>query len=221
MSRLVRSIIHQVHARPRLLSAIILGSAVALLLPSHLSIITRGLLAWDLGVMLYLILAVIMFRNATPDCMHTRAITQDDGAVAVLLFTVVAATVTLVAIIIELSGIKSYAPSLRYLHFGLGIVTLISSWAFIHTSFALHYAHDYYIAARKHGKPGLIFPDQPEPGYWDFAYFSFVIGMTSQTSDVAIATTALRRMVLLHGVIAFFFNAALLALAINAAASTL
>ncbi|MES1196746.1 MAG: DUF1345 domain-containing protein, partial [Steroidobacter sp.] len=122
---------------------------------------------------------------------------------------------------IELSGVKSYEPSLRFIHFALGIVTLVSSWAFIHTSFALHYAHEYYLYLRRNTKPGLVFPEQPEPDYWDFLYFSFVIGMTSQTSDVAIAATSIRRLAVLHGIIAFFFNAALLALAINAAASTL
>lgn len=221
MQRHFNRIVHHVRIRPRLWSALASALLLALVLPSHLSPITRGLLSWDFGVALYLILAVIMFRGATPSCMHTRALTQDDGALAVLTFTIIAASATIVAIIIELSGIKSYVSSLRYLHFGLGILTLVSSWAFIHTSFALHYAHDYYLSMRKHGKPGLIFPEQLEPDYWDFAYFSFVIGMTSQTSDVAIATPHLRRLVLLHGVIAFFFNAALLALAINAAASTL
>lgn len=221
MSQPLHRIAHHVRVRRRLWTAVAFSLVVAIVLPPQLSAITRGLLSWDFGVVLYLVLAVIMFKGATPACMHTRAVTQDDGAVAVLTFTVVAALASIVAIIIELSGAKGFPPTLRFLHFGLGIFTLISSWTFIHTSFALHYAHDYYISLRRHGKPGLVFPEQREPDYWDFAYFSFVIGMTSQTSDVAVAATNLRRLVLLHGIIAFFFNAALLALAINAAASTL
>ncbi len=221
MQRYLKSVFHQIKLRPRLLTAIAVGCLIAVLLPVRLSAVTRTLVAWDAGVALYLLLAFIMFIGATPGHMRARALSQDDGALAVLILTIVAASATIVAIIIELSGVKSYDPSLRFLHFGLGILTLVSSWAFIHTSFALHYAHDYYIFLRRHSRPALIFPETSEPDYWDFLYFSFVIGMTSQTSDVAITCTTMRRLSVLHGIIAFFFNAALLALAINAAASTL
>ena len=221
MQQLLKKLANQFRVRPRLSTAIAFGCAVALLLPAHLSSVTRALVSWDAAVLLYLILALTMFAGANTTHMRARAISQDDGALIVLIFTIVAATATIVAIIIELSGIKSYADSLRILHFALGILTLVSSWAFIHTSFSLHYAHEYYLCLRHHTNPGLIFPEKPEPDYWDFLYFSFVIGMTSQTSDVAIASTTMRRLAVLHGVIAFFFNTALLALAINAAASTL
>jgi uncharacterized membrane protein len=221
MKAYLRSIVRHIKVRPRLSSSVVFGCIVVTLLPTHFSGVTRALLSWDAGVVLYLILAVIMFVGATPAHMRARAMSQDDGALVVLLFVIIAASATIVAIIIELSGVKSYAPSLRLFHFGLGIGTLISSWLFIHTSFALHYAHEYYICRRQHTKLPLVFPEQSEPDYWDFLYFSFVIGMTSQTSDVAIAATNMRRLAVLHGIIAFFFNAALLALAINAAASTL
>lgn len=221
MQRHLKSIVHQIRLRPRLLSAFVIGCAIATLLPSRLSGVTRTLIAWDAGVTLYLTLALIMFISATPKHMRARALSQDDGALAVLMLTIIAASATIVAIIIELSGVKSYDPSLRFLHFGLGILTLLSSWAFIHTSFALHYAHNYYLFLQQNSRPALAFPEKAEPDYWDFLYFSFVIGMTSQTSDVSIACTTMRRLAVLHGIIAFFFNTALLALAINAAASTL
>lgn len=216
-----KSMIHQLRLHPRLLIAIALAATVASLLPTHLSLVTRLLLSWDVGALLYLLLAVIMFAGATPTHMRARAATQDDGALVVLLLIIIAAIASIVAIIIELAGIKAFSSTLRYLHFGLGIVTLMCSWAFIHTSFALHYAHEYYLSLHRQHQPPLVFPEQPAPNYWDFMYFSFVLGMTSQTSDVGIASSAMRRLALLHGVIAFFFNAALLALAINAAASTL
>ncbi len=221
MHRYLKSIIHQLRLRPRLLTATVVGCSIATLLPAQLASVTRILIAWDVAVALYLLLALIMFIGATPTHMRARAISQDDGALVVLIFTIIAAMATIAAIIIELSGVKSYDPSLRVLHLGLGILTLVSSWAFIHTSFALHYAHDYYIFLRRQSRPALVFPEKAEPDYWDFLYFSFVIGMTSQTSDVAIACTTMRRLATLHGIISFFFNAALLALAINAAASTL
>jgi len=168
--------------------------------------------------MLYLILALFMFAGATPHHMKSRARNLDDGAVAVLIVTISAAVVSLFAIILELSATRSLAPEMRIIHFAFGMFTLICSWTFVHTSFGLHYAHEFYV---DDSSMSLVFPGTTEPDYWDFMYFAFVIGMTSQTSDVAIASRRVRRLVLTHGVVAFFFNAALLALAINAAASTL
>jgi len=168
--------------------------------------------------MLYLILALAMFAGATPQHMRSRARSLDDGAVAVLVVTIAAAVISLFAIILELSSAKSLASDERVLHFAFGIFTLICSWTFVHTSFALHYAHEFYI---DNSSTSLGFPGTSEPDYWDFMYFAFVIGMTSQTSDVSIGSRRVRRLVLAQGIVAFFFNAALLALAINAAASTL
>ena len=221
MQKPIRAFLNHIRVRPRLWIAIATAVTLALLLPDRLSPVTRALLSWDAGVVTFLSLALIMFVGATPTHMRARAISQDDGALTILIFTIVAASATIVAIIIELSGVKSYESSLRLLHFGLGMGTLLSSWAFIHTNFALHYAHEYYLCRRQHTQLPLLFPEQPEPDYWDFLYFSFVIGMTSQTSDVSIVATSMRRLAVLHGIISFFFNTALLALAINAAASTL
>jgi len=217
----IDKLLHHIRVRPRLWIAVAIACILAVLLPSHMSPVTRALLSWDLGVIIFLSLALVMFIGATPTHMRERAVAQDDGALAVLCFTIIASIATIVAIIIELAGVKHYDPSLRLLHFGLGMITLVSSWAFIHTNFALHYAHEYYICRRQHSQLPLQFPEQPEPDYWDFLYFSFVIGMTSQTSDVVIAASQMRRLAVMHGIISFFFNTAILALAINAAASTI
>jgi len=93
------------------------------------------------------------------------------------------------------------------------------SWAFIHTMFALHYAHEFYGEGDEGG--GLAFPGDDAPDHWDFVYFSFVIGMTSQVADVGITGKAIRRTAAAHGVVSFIFNVALLALTINIAASAL
>ena len=96
-------------------------------------------------------------------------------------------------------------------------MTVVLSWAFIHTVFAFHYAHAYY------GDDGsgacLDFPGDDKPLYWDFLYFSFVIGMTAQVADVATTSTSMRKLVMAHGVVAFFFNTAILALGVNLAAA--
>jgi uncharacterized membrane protein len=97
-------------------------------------------------------------------------------------------------------------------------MTIALSWAFIHTIFALHYAHEFYAQTRG---GGLAFPGEGEPDYWDFLYFSLVIGMTSQVSDVAVTAKPMRRIVAAHGVVSFVFNTTLLALAVNIAASAL
>jgi len=97
---------------------------------------------------------------------------------------------------------------------------VVLSWAFTHTTFALHYAHEFHEQEATRGA-ALIFPGNEEPDYWDFLYFSLVIGMTSQVSDVAIACKPIRRTVSAHGVISFFFNVALLALMVNMAASAI
>ena len=96
----------------------------------------------------------------------------------------------------------------------LAAVTILLSWAFTHTIFALHYAHEYYDENAGKGG-GLKFPGDEPPDYWDFMYFSFVVGMTFQVSDVQVEDHKLRREVLAHGVLAFFFNVAIVALTIN------
>ena len=91
---------------------------------------------------------------------------------------------------------------------------------FIHTMFALHYAHEFY-AEKRYENGGLAFPGKAAPDYWDFLYFSLVIGMTSQVSDVGVTAKEIRRTVMAHGVVSFFFNATLVALVVNIAASAL
>ena len=94
---------------------------------------------------------------------------------------------------------------------------MVLSWAFTHTIFALHYAHEFYGEATR--KSGLQFPGDGQPDYWDFVYFAFVIGMTFQVSDVAITNKSIRRMVVAHGALSFFFTTAIVAMTVNIAAS--
>jgi uncharacterized membrane protein len=97
----------------------------------------------------------------------------------------------------------------------LAIATVILSWIFIHVIFAFHYAHEFYGEAKGGRKGGLSFPDDNRPEYWDFVYFSFVIGMTFQVSDVQVTSKVVRRVVMLHGMVSFFYNVAVLALMVN------
>ena len=125
----------------------------------------------------------------------------------------------LLTIVFELHGIKDLPPDLAGLRVALAAGTILLSWFFMNTIFALYYAHGYYGDADPSSdyKPtgGLVFPGRPAPDYWDFLYFSFVVGMTFQVSDVQIEDHTLRRGVLAHGVLAFFFNVIIVALTIN------
>ena len=212
---------HQVRARPRLVISCLAGAAGFIVLPSMFAASTRALITWDIGAGLYLALAWILMGRASVDHMRWRARLQDDGATVVLVLTVAAAIASIAAIVLELSGLRADPPARQGLHVGLVAVTFLASWLLVHTSFALHYAHAYYVAIDKEHKGPLEFPRQDTPVYMDFLYFSMIIGMTSQTADVAIASTRMRRLVMAHGMIAFVFNTTLLALTINIAASLL
>jgi uncharacterized membrane protein len=151
--------------------------------------------------------------------LKRRAANQDEGNLAILLLTVAAAIASLGAIFVELatSGGATRQPGQLILAAG----TVVLSWAFIHSIFALHYAHEYYGEGRDGQIGGMSFPDDKAPDYWDFTYFSFTIGMCAQVSDVTVSSKTIRRTVLAHSIISFLFNAALLALTVNIAASAI
>ena len=132
---------------------------------------------------------------------------------ALLILTPAAALASLVAVVIELG----HAPSLSQI--ALAISTIVLSWAFMHSIFALHYAHEFYGEGRDDQMGGLIFPGKDEPDYWDFLYYSLVVAMTAQVSDVQITSKIIRRLTTLHGAISFFFNATVLALTVNIVSS--
>lgn len=216
--RVLKAFFRQFQIRPRLSISILVGIALLLLLPPTIRGTTRALLAWDLGAGLYLVLAWTMMFRGDVHSVRWRAKQQDDGATVVLALTVVAAVASVAAILLELTGVKSYPPGAQTLRLGLVAVTIMCSWSFVHTAFALHYAHEFYDDAPKEGPQCLQFPGNPEPDYVDFLYFAFVIGTTAQTADVTIASSPMRRLALLHGIIAFLFNTTLLALMVNIAA---
>jgi uncharacterized membrane protein len=215
---LPKTLLHQVRVRPRLAISTAVGLASLLALPRSLSGPTRALVAWDAGTGLYLSLAWAMMLRGKVEHMRWRSRLQDDGASAVLALTVVAGLASLAAIVLELVGVKSYSPRGQTLHLALAGVTIFLSWCFVHTAFALHYAHEFYVDRGGNGRTCLEFPGGGHPDYLDFLYFSFVIGTTSQTADVSISSPSMRRLALLHGVIAFFFNTTVLALTVNIAA---
>jgi uncharacterized membrane protein len=205
-------------AHPRLLASIVIGAVVISLLPPDWRTVTRLLVGWDVGVLVYLLAACELMWRSDVARMRRRAALYDEGAVFILVLTVGAALASLGAIVAELGTSQGAARTPAQL--ALAAVTIALSWAFIHTIFAFHYAHECY-RERHGGAGGLAFPGNEEPDYLDFVYFSLVIGMTSQVSDVAVSSRRIRRTVAAHGAVSFFFNAALLALTVNIAASAI
>lgn len=207
-------------ARPRLLISMLTALAVIVVLPfisDDLRGTTRFLVGWDIGVGLYLILAFTMFANCSAAHVRRQALLQDEGGFAILLFTIIAAFASFGAVFgwVEMATrSETYAPrSLLFL-----LVTIVMSWTFIHTMFALHYAHEYYahdVKTEDKRGSGLIFPGDPEPDYWDFLYVAFSIGTSTEVSDVEITSKRIRRTATAHGMVSFFFNVGVLALTVG------
>jgi uncharacterized membrane protein len=217
-SRRLPYFVRVIRARPRLFLSAAIGVGVMILAPNHWWLSTRLLVGWDVGVVLYLAAVYQLVASADQARIRRWAAIEDEGRVGILVLTVAAALASLGAIIALLGSAQgSHRDALQL---SLATITILLSWGFIHTIFALHYAHEYY---GEHGgkKSGLSFPNDDNPDYWDFVYFSFVIGMTSQVSDVAVASKPIRRTVAAHGIVSFLFNAALLALTVNIAASAI
>ena len=226
-------LVRHVKARPRLLTSIAAMIAAYILLPPELSVQTRLLAGFDIGIAIYLGLVFDLMRHADPERVRRRARLEDEGRWAVLILAVAAAGACLVAIGTELHAARQAAGGNIELRLAFAGGTILLAWLFVHTSFAIHYGHEFYRDA-KSNRPeksggdetqgnqtpgGLIFPEEDRPDYWDFLYFSFVLGATCQVSDVQVTSRMLRRLVLAHGVLAFIFNTLILALAINIAAS--
>jgi uncharacterized membrane protein len=208
-----------VRARPRLFLSILVGVVAFALTPPDWRLAVRVLSGWNIMIALYLALAMRMMAAADVRHIRRRARLQDEGQYAILALAAIAALASLGAIV-SILGATS-ASERQPIDLLLGILTILLSWFFTHIMFALHYAHEFYDENGGRGG-GLLFPgDLKEPDYWDFVYFSFVIGMTNQVSDVAITCRPIRHTVSVHGIISFFFNVALLALTINIAASAI
>lgn len=203
--------------RPRLLLALGALALLAVGLPSEWRWATRLLIAWDAGAVLYLtLLATTMFTETVPE-IRAWAERQDEGALAILVIASLAATMSLVAIAVQFAGLGSVPVAQKPWHFALGGITVLCSWTLLHAFFTLHYAGMYYRGGHK--EPCLDFPGESDPDYLDFLYFSYTVGCTSQTSDVAVTTRHARAIVLVHSILAFIFNTSILALGINVGAS--
>jgi uncharacterized membrane protein len=184
------------------------------------------LTGFDLAAVAGLVLVVRRYMLDDSRRMRLRAAASDVDHHVVIIMGLLIVAVILVAVWVELTASAGLVH--RSLSLALASFTLIMAWLFANTLFALHYAHNWYApgVAGPDGKTGdrkgLRFPgDSPEPDYWDFSYFAFVIAMTFQVSDVQVTSKQMRRLALVHGLIAFFFNIAVVALSVNLVADVL
>ncbi|KAB2644131.1 MAG: DUF1345 domain-containing protein [Verrucomicrobia bacterium] len=189
------------------------------LLAGRISLLNQIIASWDLFAFTGIILSWITILRHDPYEVQRRVLVNDPTRkflfAIVLLASIASFSVTWL-LLTATKGASSLEVSRNII---LGITTVFLSWFLVHTRFAIQYAFLFYAEApekeRSQISQGLIFPGKKMPDYLDFAYFSFVIGMTFQVSDVQVAEYRLRRFVLLHGLISFFFNTSILALIVN------
>ena len=216
------AITHSLMLRPRLYSAAIAGIIAYLATPAAWPGTERLSIAWDLGGFVYLVFAVQLMATCHADHIKAAAAAGDDSRVVILALILLSIGASFISIaqLIEHAKQPEITGTERVFLAGLAIVTIIVSWSVTQIAFTLHYAHEFYAPDdSSDASHGLDFPGDDVPDYWDFLYFATSIGATSQTSDTAVRSKSLRRLVTLHAVIAFFFNTAVLALTVNIAAS--
>jgi len=201
---------------PRLWSSVIAGCVLYFFLPGDWSVLSRVLVCWNAGVILFLALILIWMTRLTAAQICTKYIEEDESGPFILILVVVAAVASLFAIIEPLATIKQVTGSVRTAHFALAALTLIDSWLLVPVIYTTHYADMFYSA--KEGDRPLRFPNTPEPVFWDFAYFSFTISAACQTADVSTQQAGIRRTVIAHTLVSFLFNASILGFAINVTA---
>jgi uncharacterized membrane protein len=218
LSRL-RGLFHRVHGRRRLYGSVAIGFVVALLAMTGLPVTASLLIGWDVAAVLYLGTSWTVLATSTAEEARRWAADEDENPYVLLLLVVAIILASVTGIVLMLIGAGEYEGVSRVLAAVLTFVTMLLSWTMLHTIFVLHYAHLYFNTGQD--KPAIVFPGDGAATHRDFVYFGFCIGLTYQVSDTDVTERRIRNLVTLHGVIAFFFNTVILALAINIVGSAI
>lgn len=200
----------------RLWASVLASLVIFFILPSSWSTVSRLLISWNCGVALFFLLVYWWMATLNAQQICSRYIEEDEAAPVILVAIVLAALLSLVAIVVTLATIKQLTGTDRTAHIALVALTVINSWLLVPTMFTSHYA-DMFYSAKADSRP-LHFPETSMPVFADFAYFSFTIAAACQTADVSTTQSSIRKVVLMHSVISFLFNAAILGFAINVTA---
>jgi uncharacterized membrane protein len=209
--------VFHIDARHRLVISLIVAAAVWFAMRSCAPFSTQTIATWDAFAVSILALSWSAILTTPQSEIRAQVKLQDVGRIWIFVFVVIAACAGLFAVVFLLHSNKEGGQPRVPLQVALVLLAVISSWAVVHTVFGLRYAHTFYGDSedpRRHAG-GLEFPGESAPDYLDFVYFSFVIGMTFQVSDVQITARGLRQLVLIHGILSFAFNTIILALMIN------
>jgi uncharacterized membrane protein len=201
---------------PRVWIAVMAGAGVFFCLPAQWALVIRILVCWNCGVTLFLCLIYVWMTRLSAQSICSRYIEEDASAPFILAVVVAAALLSVVAIVVPLATLKQTSGTERLAHMALASLTLANSWVLVPTMFTTHYA-DLFYSVREDDRP-LSFPKTPMPVFWDFAYFSFTIAAACQTSDVSTNDRSIRKLVIVHTLVSFFFNASILGFAINVTA---
>src|SRR5438270_12555768 len=219
----VSDLIARLDARHRLALGIVAAVAVHLSLRGQVRLSTGLIASWDTFAFLVVALDWLTILTTPHRQLRARAREQDLGRLFVFLFVVIAASAALFAVGFLIRVNKEQMHGHFTIHLLLTLLTVVLSWSVLHTVFGLRYAHAFYGDSEEMGEQrhagGLLFPGEHDPDYFDFAYFSFVVGMTCQVSDVQINSRRMRRLTLTHSILSFAFNTVILALLINTVSS--
>ena len=220
MKKFVKRLHHGFSQRPYLSGAFALGGFLYFILRGvttwHWS--TCLLLSWNVATWMYLLVTLRMMLKTSTQNILQRARDLDESKWVIMCAVLVAVLVCLVGIVVQLSQTHSQVLWLEVEDIVLTIATIFSTWLLMHTMFAIHYAHDYYLAKSRDEEPGLDFPKTEQPDYFDFIYFSYIVGTSAQTADTAVTSRLMRRLNIFHCVLSFAFNTVILAIAINVTA---
>jgi len=210
-----------IRARPHLFTGVAIGLVSFFPLSLIHETAIRAILAYDIGSAVFLALTFGSFLSTKDYDISAAAMRQQEGEWSVFALTILGAIMSFTSIFL-FSGAPSGHKAERGLYLAFVVITLMLSWLTTHVTFAYRYAHEYYTVDSESGpEGGLVFPGDDKPNYLDFIYFSFVLGMTFQVSDVNITAKKLRRLATVQGLIGFLFNTVILALSVNIAASLL
>ncbi len=204
-------------------ASVVVGVCAVFLLPAAWAARARGIVAWDVGTVFYLAMIAWLFTTSPSRRMPANAAAQEDGEWTLFFLVLAGVTISFAAILGEFGSMKGAAAAVKEQKVALVAATLVLSWLLAQAVFALRYAHEFYQAAPGGAgiDGGLKFPNEDHPDYWDFFYFSAVLGMTFQVSDVEVTSRKLRRLATLHGLLGFLFNTVIIALTVNLASGLL
>lgn len=220
MARSERQVFFRLDAHYRLLIAAVASGVACYFSSQHNETPATILMTWLAFAATVIIMDWIIILTSHPKEVRQIASLEDSSRTIIFLIVIAASLISLGAILLLLQSTKGQSGDGVAFPVILSLTSVVVSWWLVHTLFTLRYAHLYYGTNKGAGKPnqGLIFPGDEEPDYFDFLYFSFVIGMTFQVSDVEISSRPIRRLALFHAIVSFVFNTAIVALSINVVA---